>query len=971
MKKATLLIAAFLSMSFLVMAQTTVTVSSNITTDTEWTADNEYLLDGMIFVTEGADLYIEAGTTVRGAEGQDLDASGLVVTRGSRLFAEGTAENPIVFTAENDEGLTKDDVGEWGGVIILGRASTNNTVEATIEGVNEITDDPALVGYGGDNDMDDSGILRYVSIRHTGINIGSSSGNEIQGLTMGGVGAGTTIEYVESFASGDDGYEWFGGTVNTKYLVSAFNNDDAFDWDQGFRGKGQFWFVIQDSDQAGRSAEMDGAGGDETGTPFAYPVISNATYIGSGVNSTPSGDPGQMLEFRDNTGAMYTNSIFTDHPGNALRVEDVEGVDDFDSRARLEADSLNITNSIFFSFGTGSTLEEMATADYEATMLNANNNSTIDPQLAGISRTNDAGLNPVPRNSEVLSGAEIPEDPFFSNVAYKGAFGGNNWLTGWTALDEYGYLESASEAGMVTISENITEDTYWTANNEYLLDGMIFVTEGADLYIEAGTTVRGAEGQDLDASGLVITRNSRIFAEGSPSNPIIFTAENDEGLTKDDVGEWGGVIILGRASTNNTVEATIEGVNEITDDPALVGYGGDNDMDDSGILRYVSIRHTGINIGSSSGNEIQGLTMGGVGAGTTIEYVESFASGDDGYEWFGGTVNTKYLVSAFNNDDAFDWDQGFRGKGQFWFVIQDSDQAGRSAEMDGAGGDETGTPFAYPVISNATYIGPGVSSTPSGDPGQMLEFRDNTGALYANSVFTDHPGNALRVEDVEGVDDFDSRARLEADSLNITNSIFFSFGTGSTLEEMATADYEATMLNANNNSAVDPELRGISRSADGGLDPRPNPESPVYGTAESLNDSWFTNVNYAGAFDGSNWLAGWTALDAYGFLGDGLVTDTEDELSTNIPSEIKLDQNYPNPFNPTTQISFTLPKAQQVTLKVYDMLGREVATLANRENFAAGSNSLSFDASNLSSGIYIYRLTSGNVALTRKMSLIK
>ncbi|HBQ59940.1 MAG TPA: hypothetical protein DD671_10035, partial [Balneolaceae bacterium] len=167
MKKATLLIAAFLSMSFLAMAQTTVTVSSNITTDTEWTADNEYLLDGMIFVTEGADLYIEAGTTVRGAEGQDLDASGLVVTRGSRLFAEGTAETPIVFTAENDEGLTKDDVGEWGGVIILGRASTNNTVEATIEGVNEITDDPALVGYGGDNDMDDSGVLRYVSIRHT------------------------------------------------------------------------------------------------------------------------------------------------------------------------------------------------------------------------------------------------------------------------------------------------------------------------------------------------------------------------------------------------------------------------------------------------------------------------------------------------------------------------------------------------------------------------------------------------------------------------------------------------------------------------------------------------------------------------------------------------------------------------------------------------------------------------------------
>ncbi|MCP9292155.1 MULTISPECIES: T9SS type A sorting domain-containing protein [Gracilimonas] len=970
MKKVTLLIAALMIVPALAMAQTTVTVSSNITEDTEWTSDNEYLLDGMIFVTDGADLYIEAGTTVRGAAGQDLDASGLVITRGSRIFAEGTADSPIIFTAEDDANLTKDDVGEWGGIVILGRASTNNTVEATIEGVNEIESDPALVGYGGDNDMDNSGVLRYVSIRHTGINIGSSSGNEIQGLTLGAVGAGTTIEYVESFASGDDGYEWFGGTVNTKYLVSAFNNDDAFDWDQGFRGKGQFWFVIQDSDQAGRSAEMDGAGGDETGTPFAYPVISNATYVGPGVSSTPSGDPGQMLEFRDNTGALYTNSIFTDHPGNALRVEDVDGVDEFDSRARLEADSLNINNSVFFSFGTGNTLADMATNDYEATMLNENGNSVTDPQLGGISRTDDAGLDPRPGNADVLEGAEIPNDAFFSNVAYKGAFGGNNWLAGWTALDQYGYLAAEGTAGTVTVSANITEDTYWTADNEYLLDGMIFVTNGADLYIEAGTTVRGAAGQDLDASGLVITRDSRIFAEGSPSNPIVFTAEEDANLTKDDVGEWGGIVILGRASTNNTVEATIEGVNEIESDPALVGYGGTDDMDDSGVLRYVSIRHTGINIGSSSGNEIQGLTLGGVGAGTTIEYVESFASGDDGYEWFGGTVNTRYLISAFNNDDAFDWDQGFRGKGQFWFVIQDSDQAGRSAEMDGAGGDETGTPFAYPVIANATYIGPGSSSTPSGDPGQMLEFRDNTGALYANSVFTDHPGNALRVEDVDGVDDFDSRARLEADSLNINNSFFFDFGTGSTIAEIATNDYEATMLNENGNSVTDPQLIGISRTTDGGLDPRPVPTSPVYGAAGSMGDSWFYSTNYVGAFDGTNWAAGWTALDAYGFLGDGVVTDTEEPVAE-VPNAVSLNQNYPNPFNPTTQISFTLPKAQQVTLKVYDMLGREVATLANREMFSSGMNTLNFNASNLSSGLYIYRLTSGNVAITRKMTLIK
>jgi len=975
MKKTTLLFTVLFFIPIITMAQT-VTVSSNITTDTEWTSNNEYILDGMIFVTDGADLFIEPGTIIRGAAGQDLDASGLVITRGSKIFAEGTADNPIIFTAENDAGLTKDDVGEWGGLVILGRATTNNATEAQIEGVNEIESDPALVGYGGDDDNDNSGVLRYVSIRHTGINIGSSSGNEIQGLTVGAAGRGTTIEFVESFASGDDGFEFFGGTVNTRFLISAFNNDDAFDWDQGFRGKGQFWFAIQDSDQAGRSAEMDGAGGTEDTTPFAFPVISNATYIGPGEGSTPAGDPGQMLEFRDNTGGLYINSIFTDHPGDAVRVEDVDGVADFDSRARLEADSLNIKNSVFFGFASGTTFADIASDAFVADMLSdaANGNDVSDPQIAGISRTEDGGLDPRPGASSVLTGSEIPDDPFFQKVAYKGAFGGNNWAKGWTALDEQGFLADDAAPNTVNVSGQLTTDTFWTADNEYLLDGMVFVTGGADLYIEPGTVIRGAAGQDLDASGLVITRGSKIFAEGTVSNPIIFTAENDASLTKDDVGEWGGVVILGRATTNNATEAQIEGVNEIESDPALVGYGGDDDNDNSGVLRYVSIRHTGINIGSSSGNEIQGLTVGAAGRGTTIEFVESFASGDDGFEFFGGTVNTKYLVSAFNNDDAFDWDQGFRGVGQFWFAIQDSDQAGRSAEMDGAGGTEDTSPFAFPVVGNATYIGPGEGSTPAGDPGQMLEFRDNTGGLYINSIFTDHPGDAVRVEDVDGVADFDSRARLEADSLNIRNSIFFGFGSGSTFADISSEAFVADMLSDgnNNNSIADPQIKGISRTAaSGGLDPRPAAGSPAFNGAVSTSIDGLSFTQNIGAFTGSNWLLGWTALDEKGFLDESVQVSNEEELVNEVPTSITLNQNYPNPFNPSTTISFELPAAQAVTINVYDITGRQVATLVNGQRFSAGQNAINFDASSLASGVYIYRLTSGAVQLTRKMTLIK
>ena len=120
-----------------------------------------------------------------------------------------------------------------------------------------------------------------------------------------------------------------------------------------------------------------------------------------------------------------------------------------------------------------------------------------------------------------------------------------------------------------------------------------------------------------------------------------------------------------------------------------------------------------------------------------MDHIESYASGDDGFEFFGGTVNTKYLVSAFCSDDAFDWDQGFNGKHQFWFAIQAPDKAGRVAEMDGAGGNEQGTPYAMPTLSNVTFIGPGTDATPEGDGGQLLMFRDNTGGTYYNSIFTD------------------------------------------------------------------------------------------------------------------------------------------------------------------------------------------------------------------------------------------
>ncbi len=537
------------------------------------------------------------------------------------------------------------------------------------------------------------------------------------------------------------------------------------------------------------------------------------------------------------------------------------------------------------------------------------------------------------------------------------------------------FVLSASAQTEVTVSGQITEDATWTADNDYILDGIVFVTGGATLTIEPGTTVYGAEGSDLDAAALVITRTGMIDAQGTATKPIVFTsyAAKSQTLTKDDVGLWGGVILLGEATTNNSSEKLIEGVSEITDDAALAGYGGTDDADNSGVMRYVSIRHSGINIGSSSGNEIQGLTVGAVGSGTTLEYIESFASGDDGFEFFGGTVNTKYLISAFNNDDAFDWDQGFRGKGQFWFAILDTDTRGRAAEMDGAGGDETGTPYASPTVSNVTYIGSGSDGSATGDSGEMLKFRDNTAGLYTNSIFMSDMGYSADVEDVAD-NTVDSRARLEADELNITYSHFYDFGAGEAASMFGEQDFTQTELalsvNANTGT-VDPQLNGISRTNDGNLNPTLAEGSAAltYANFDALDD-FFTEVAYTGAFGTDNWLAGWSALADYGFTSDEVGTSIDEDWGTSVPSAYTLEQNYPNPFNPTTNIKFALPNAADVKLEVFNILGQRVGTLVNGQ-MNAGYHTVTFDATNLSSGVYIYRISAGQYSQVKRMMLIK
>ncbi len=309
-----------------------------------WTADKTYVLDGFVFVNDGQTLNIAEGTIIQGKPGENVDASALIIARGGKINANGSAAKPIIFTFEGDTGGTDATTrGQWGGLVILGKAGLNSTPGTTqIEGIP--TNEPRG-NYGGTDNADNSGTLRYVSIRHGGTNIGAD--NEINGLTLGGVGSATTIEYVEVIGNKDDGIEWFGGTVNAKYLIAAYCADDALDYDEGYRGNNQFVIVHQDpaADAADRGGEHDGGTTPETGTPFATPVFYNVTSIGN------SGS--RAITFRDNAGGEYHNSIFVGY-NRGIDIEDLIGQDQ-DTYKQWKDGNLKLENNVFFNIKAGST----------------------------------------------------------------------------------------------------------------------------------------------------------------------------------------------------------------------------------------------------------------------------------------------------------------------------------------------------------------------------------------------------------------------------------------------------------------------------------------------------------------------------------------------------------------------------------------------------------------------------------------
>ena len=403
-----------------------VEIKGDITSDVTWYAADSLLLTGQTFVKNGATLTIEPGATVysRADDGAGL-APALIVERGAKIIANGYADAPITFTTVTPEADLIDPRGNWGGLILLGNAPISTTGgESFVEGIEGVP-------YGGNDANDNSGILRYVRVWHGGRSIGQD--NEINGITLGGVGRGTIIEYCEVAFNLDDGFEFFGGTVDIKYCDVLFVGDDAFDVDEGYQGRGQFLFAVVGSDAGNRAHEMDNkTNGNLDSQPRSHPIWYNVTLVGSG-SATATADNDQVLRLREGLGGEFGNYIVVEGKEYGLRNSDNGSETVTDDWATAQAAGYPnylywSPNSIIYNCYSGQFKD-----DYGLTSLDVN------PQLTSLNGRETGGIiNACP----AVSGPayenvdNVPVDGFFIQTSFKGAFDQSNWLAGWSWLAE-------------------------------------------------------------------------------------------------------------------------------------------------------------------------------------------------------------------------------------------------------------------------------------------------------------------------------------------------------------------------------------------------------------------------------------------------------------------------------------------------------------------------------------------------------
>ncbi|MFA9388373.1 MAG: hypothetical protein ACERKD_01110 [Prolixibacteraceae bacterium] len=756
----------------------------NITEDTTWSGTVD--LVGKVHVVAPAVLTIEAGTKII-ADASDL--SYLLIEQGAKIMAEGTANDPIVFTSNSTE------AGAWGGLHICGKAPINSGAT----GLSEIGD----AVYGGTDAADNSGTLKYVSVMYSGTALDAE--HEANGISFYGVGSGTTVDYVEIFIGGDDGIEFFGGTVSIKHVKVYAAGDDSFDWTEGWSGKGQYLIAVQDADiiDGDRGFEGDNNSKNNTASPFANPTFSNVTLIGDGITE------GYGMKLREGTKGKIYNFIVAGFDKRSIHVEHDQTL-------------LNVVDgSLMLDYGYVNSVVTDLPIKYSTTEGSDKPAGLSDHYFEKSAHIMLEDLTTIDASKTYTGGKDASTiDSWFTSDSKIGA--GSDW-TSW--------MESANNLGTgstlnttTTLSGDITVDT-WVVSNA-TLSGKVHVKSGATLTVLPGVTIT-ADAADL--SYLLIEQGAKIMAKGTASAPIIFTSNSTE------PGAWGGLHICGKASINSGAT----GLSEIGD----AVYGGTDDADNSGTIEYVRVEYSGTALDAE--HEANGISFYGVGSGTTIDYVEIYVGGDDGIEFFGGTVSIKHTMVYAAGDDSFDWTEGWRGKGQFLIAIQDANiiDGDRGFEGDNSSKNNTATPYASPMFSNVTLIGDGITE------GYGMKLREGTKGQIYNAIVTGFDKRSIHVEHDQTL------LNVVDGSLVVDYSYVNNQVSDAAIKYSSTADADgtahakpATLADhyfENSANIKIQDLTGIdaSKTYAGGFD-------------MSTKDSFFTATDFIGA--GNDWTTGWT-----------------------------------------------------------------------------------------------------------------
>ncbi|MEO7394176.1 MAG: hypothetical protein ABIU11_04490 [Chitinophagaceae bacterium] len=404
-------------------------VITGVISSSKFYAKGKWVLKGYVYVTDGATITFEAGSVIQ----SDVTEKGaLIIERGAKLIASGTAANPIVFTSGKAIGSRAP--GDWGGIILLGKAPTNRPLDPapTIEGG---------VGrqYGGTDALDESGILRYVRIEYAGI--AAEPGSEINGLTMGGVGSGTIIENIQVSFGNDDAYEFFGGTVNAKNLIAFATADDDFDFDFGYTGKIQFGVSCRkpdfvDAGDAGNGIECDNDAAASLAIPRTKPQLSNFTIIGPNDATGTAANHNFSNRWRRATQFILRNSILMGHPDAGFSTESDATLNDYYVNNISEFKN-NLVHASLLPYKTANAAiatnaQIQAKAEAEGCITYA---TSAAIQLTSPFYSTTPNFLPVV-GSPALSGTSFTGmNAFFTSTTYRGAFGTTNWTSGWTNWD--------------------------------------------------------------------------------------------------------------------------------------------------------------------------------------------------------------------------------------------------------------------------------------------------------------------------------------------------------------------------------------------------------------------------------------------------------------------------------------------------------------------------------------------------------